>query len=257
MKTSILFVLLTIVFTTGPGSKRVSWDEHNLKGKVKSYTQKTYSASEKFGVWEAGELKDMHYMYKFNPEGMCTEFCMYQRDDLKLKTIYEYRKGRPYERRTYDQNDRLVGRVVPTYRNGKIVEDTHYDDDGTFLYKRVFNHLSDNEIEYIAIGEKGGNSVSKASYLYDGRKLLKSSLRYSDGDLNWGYTTLYEYDSNGNLSKQTLRDGSDTTFVTTLCLTADTIGNCLKTLVLSSERSDNELGSTSNTIIISEYEYYK
>ncbi|MDR0419255.1 MAG: hypothetical protein LBH34_03480 [Prevotellaceae bacterium] len=87
------------------------------------------------------------------------------------------------------------------YRNGKIAEDNHSDDDRTFLYKCIFNHLSDNEIEYITTGEKGGNSVSKAGYLYDGKKLLKSTLKYPDGDLNWGNTTLSEYDSNGNLSK--------------------------------------------------------
>ena len=167
--------------------KKNDLTEENLKGKVKSITENTYEAVEKFGQIEKGDvLVDSSAVYTddghfkiYNEKGNKIEENYYNSNGrLYSKTTYKYdEKGNMIEDNFYDSNDgSLIYKNTYKYdEKGNKIEEYHYDEDGKFNYKYTYKY------------DEKGNNIEKNNY-------------DSNGRLDSKYT--YEYDKNNNWTQR-------------------------------------------------------
>ncbi|MCD8408896.1 hypothetical protein [Tenacibaculum finnmarkense] len=98
-KLSLLIIVLLTAFSCNNQKKeKTDLTKENLKGKVKSYTEISYKAIERFGTIEKGErLKSIQI--KYNNKGNKIETSYYSLDgSLSSKHIYKYdNKGNKIE----------------------------------------------------------------------------------------------------------------------------------------------------------------
>ena len=167
--------------------KKNDLTEENLKGKVKSITENTYEAVNKFGQIEKGDiLVDSSAVYT---------------DDGHFKIYNE--KGNKIEENYYNSNGRLYSKTTYKYdEKGNMIEDNFYDsDDGSLIYKNTYKYdEKGNKIEEYHYDEDGKFNY-KYTYKYDekGNNIEKNNYD-SNGRLDSKYT--YEYDKNNNWTQR-------------------------------------------------------
>ena len=167
--------------------KKNDLTEENLKGKVKSITENTYEAVNKFGQIEKGDIlvdssavytDDGHFKI-YNEKGNKIEENYYNSNgSLIYKNTYKYdEKGNMIEDNFYDSNDgSLIYKNTYKYdEKGNKIEEYHYDEDGKFNYKYTYKY------------DEKGNNIEKNNY-------------DSNGKLDSKYT--YEYDKNNNWTQR-------------------------------------------------------
>ena len=123
----IILVILSVLclVSCNQSEKKNDLTEENLKGKVKSITENTYEAVDKFGQIEKGDvLVDSSAVYTddgrfkiYNEKGNKIEENYYNSNgSLIYKTTYKYdEKGNNIEKNNYDSNGRLDSKYTYEY----------------------------------------------------------------------------------------------------------------------------------------------
>ena len=182
----IILVILSVLclVSCNQSEKKNDLTEENLKGKVKSITENTYEAVDKFGQIEKGDvLVDSSAVYT---------------DDGHFKIYNE--KGNKIEENYYNSNGRLYSKTTYKYdENGNIIEKNGHNYDGsykiTYKYDEKGNNIEQNNYKY------DGSFLYKYTYKYDekGNNIEKNNYD-SNGRLDSKYT--YEYDKNNNWTQR-------------------------------------------------------
>ena len=188
MEKIILAILSVLCLVScNQSEKKNDLTEENLKGKVKSITENTYEAVDKFGQIEKGDvLVDSSAVYTddghfkiYNEKGNKIEENYYNSNgSLIYKNTYKYdEKGNIIEENYYNSNGRLYSKTTYKYdEKGNMIEDNFYDsDDGSLIYKNTYKY------------DEKGNNIEKNNY-------------DSNGRLDSKYT--YEYDKNNNWTQR-------------------------------------------------------
>ena len=158
MKKIILATLSVLCLVScNQSEKKNDLTEENLKGKVKSITENTYEAVDKFGQIEKGDvLVDSSAVYT---------------DDGHFKIYNE--KGNKIEENYYNSNGSLIYKNTYKYdEKGNKIEEYHYDEDGKFNYKYTYKY------------DEKGNNIEKNNYDSNGRLDSKYTYEY-DKNNNW------------------------------------------------------------------------
>ena len=225
----IILVILSVLclVSCNQSEKKNDLTEENLKGKVKSITENTYEAVDKFGQIEKGDvLVDSSAVYTddgrfkiYNEKGNKIEENYYNSNgSLIYKNTYKYdEKGNKIEENYYNSNGRLYSKTTYKYdEKGNMIEDNFYDsDDGSLIYKNTYKYdEKGNKIEEYHYDEDGKFNY-KTTYKYDekGNKIEYNDYD-SDGRLNSKTTYKYEYDKNNNWTQQVIYANNKPTQIT-------------------------------------------
>ena len=135
----IILVILSVLclVSCNQSEKKNDLTEENLKGKVKSITENTYEAVDKFGQIEKGDiLVDSSAVYT---------------DDGHFKIYNE--KGNKIEENYYNSNGRLYSKTTYKYdEKGNNIEKNNYDSNGRLDSKHTYEYDKNNNwtqrIEY-------------------------------------------------------------------------------------------------------------
>ena len=182
----IILVILSVLYlvSCNQSEKKNDLTEENLKGKVKSITENTYEAVDKFGQIEKGNvLVDSSAVYTddgrfkiYNEKGNKIEENYYNSNgSLIYKNTYKYdEKGNKIEENYYNSNGRLYSKTTYKYdEKGNMIEDNFYDsDDGSLIYKNTYKY------------DEKGNNIEKNNYDSNGRLDSKHTYEY-DKNNNW------------------------------------------------------------------------
>ena len=182
----IILVILSVLclVSCNQSEKKNDLTEENLKGKVKSITENTYEAVDKFGQIEKGNvLVDSSAVYTddgrfkiYNEKGNKIEENYYNSNGrLIYKNTYKYdEKGNIIEENYYNSNGRLYSKATYKYdEKGNMIEDNFYDsDNGSLIYKNTYKY------------DEKGNNIEKNNYDSNGRLDSKHTYEY-DKNNNW------------------------------------------------------------------------
>ena len=159
MKKLILLLFIPLVFACSDDKKK-DLDEMNLKGKVKSLKETSYSAVEKFGEPVKDEFTSQTESF-FNEDGFYKEYNFFNKS------------GELTEKQKYKSDD-----------DGNIVESNWYDADGELLSKSKYKYDDDGNIVESNRYDKDGELLSKWKYKYekfDKNKNWLTKISYEDG----------------------------------------------------------------------------
>ena len=182
--TLAIVTLTSLVYSQGhPTHLKNGWEEANLKGKVKSFTESKYGAEDRFGEIQKKE------------------------SSLYSKETYKYDdKGNEIEENTYNADGSLF--FVPVFqeivKNHESLSSTiiiKYDDKGNRIEENIYKVIKGDSINGQVVG--GGVSNYTITYKYDdkGNKIEAIWCR-SDGSLFEKETYKYEFDEKGNWIKK-------------------------------------------------------
>ena len=213
MKRLLVLLLIPLVFACSSDNKKNDLDQLNLKGKVKSLKETTYSAVEKFGepvrdvflthnkhffdevgfykksevFSESGRLK---YNWKYNyDDGILIESIGYDNGVPLRKIKYKFDGyGNNIEENVYEIGGELMARVKYEYdKAGKIIESNIYKED---------EYKEDESIEKLKFKyDNDGNVIEESGYNEDGELFYKWNFKYEN------------FDSNNNWLKSIAQDG--------------------------------------------------
>ncbi len=231
----LVWVLLTLLigFTSCEKKKKTDWEKYNLKGRVKSFTNFTYKAIEKFGEVQKGERVENYFQnfeQFYNKKGFLQKQNSYYYNSLYEENILVYdKKGTKIETNIYNSIGKLKSKNI--YKNdtkGNIIEEDEYSDikgslkqkniykydkDANLIEHTIYNHKNELETKFILKYNKALIEISnyfsdgslnwKNTYKYDNREnVMELNVYKFDGSLDYKYTYKYKYDKNGNWIKQ-------------------------------------------------------
>lgn len=194
---TILIIFISFLACNLNNQKENDIRQMNLNGKIKSITENSYYAVEKFGEIVKGEKKinflnkENHYLL-FNENGYLVE----EKNDLVVyKAINKYNENNQLiENKTYSEEGDLTGKTINLYNNeGNLIESNQYYED-KLIHKGKFNY-NDNIREINYYDEKGKLDL-KQKNIYKNKKLIENRSYDSDGNLT--FLTKYIYDHSGN-----------------------------------------------------------
>ena len=200
-----------------------------FEGNVKSYSQTDFSISSKFGNFlRTPKLKVVHVFDQKGNEVESTEYtprdvlinkivstydknnnlieqkCINDESEIVWKNVISYKNGKKVDISEYDNNNNLKTRTIFTYKSDSVCDESLYDSDGALISKVIFKKEPNKETistyfsngsldteEIITYSENGSiESVVRFSSLFDG--LETDIFRYTDGKL----TEITTYDEN-------------------------------------------------------------
>ena len=218
MKKIKLFILLmNISFLIFGQNNDLS--SYNLQGKVKSMSDYSYEAVDKFGIIGKGKYDrefpfSRDYIVLFNLQGKIIEVVEYRGDKTKIDRKFLYK---------YDSNDNLViidryfgsGRLYSKEKykynnNGKLTKISFFNSSGNLEALTNYKYDSKgNRIEEILerLRSPGENKPRTYKYNYDSSgNRIEETYHYSG---NLGNKTIYKYDRDGNMIEETMYDYSN------------------------------------------------
>ena len=199
-----------------------------LKGNVKNYFERLYEVEKKFGKWEMGSMASYgHNRVTFDENGLYQEFEYY----------------------IYDMD--LIGKLIPIRENGKVLEEIYYDENGYPKSKTTIKHISKNEVDFESFDSEGKKNSYGKTIRKNGNIINQFSTTIRSNVEDEKYTTLFEYDKDGNLisRKQTNQKGEIVVHLRFEYLEFDEKKNWTKRLIY--EKDDKP-----ENIAIREIEYY-
>ena len=141
MKKIILATLSVLCLVSCNQSEKTNdLTEENLKGKVKSITENTYEAVEKFGQIEK-DITISSYFHIYNEKGNKIEENRYNSDGrLDYKSTDKYdEKGNKIEINYYDSDGRLDYKSTYKYdEKGNNIEGNYYNSNGRLWFKHTY-----------------------------------------------------------------------------------------------------------------------
>lgn len=205
-------------------AQETGWDHYELKGKVKTYTVITYTATGAKDALQKGE-EQARMTVTFNDSG----YRVMEREtsaQMVRETVFDG-EGRKIETKVKRANAEIAYREILQYGNdGNMIEKTEYGDGGTLLFKTVYQYDgkgnkieeqafdSDNQpdiktvfkyddhgncLEYTEIFPDGG--FNKRSYTYDSQHNQTAAYRYGqDGEVT--AKRVFSYDARNNLIEE-------------------------------------------------------
>ena len=242
IRLTLLATCLFLLVGCSPYEKKNDLLSENLKGKVESYSEYTYTAVEKFGETVKGEMTaatirtyntagNLTEVNHYDDDGSLERKWKFKYDDNGIRTegnLYKY-DGTLLTKWDYDYDDkgnrtaanRIAGNRYELQTNTERAEYTyddkgyrtglnHYDSDGTLLLKWEYKHDGKGNQTEADLHAYGGAFYSKIKYnKYDDKGNYTEKSRYnSDGALLSTDTYVYTYDSKGNwLKRITYEDG--------------------------------------------------
>jgi len=177
-KLVLVLVILFSINSSFSQKKENDWKKGNLKGKVKSYTDLSYTV-------EDGTLKKV----KKNNGGEA------------YKGVYQYdNKGNLTELIYFDENEKIILKKTCKYNEkGNIIESIYFDPltstNTTELYK-----YDDKENMIESISSSSNNShTDKTIYTYNKEGNMIGIAVNSNENGSFEYRLAYEYDEKGNI----------------------------------------------------------
>lgn len=234
------FCFFTLSTFAQAPKKQSDLESDNVKGNVKSITQKYYEAEEKDGkdtIGEPYESTDRNYVIHYNEKGYITWATFYKtRATLDYRYTFKYdNAGNRIEETWFDSDNALDYRITRKFSNmGHLLELKKYTDT-TATYTEKYVYLPDpsgnptktslydeNDVlltvtnsTYDGFGNRiqddnfdgKGKALGKVIYTYDSRRLKTSEETYSaDGNIMTKKKFIYEY--RGKLSQQQVYDNN-------------------------------------------------
>lgn len=211
---AFLIVLFISTSSCSLNKKDNDWAEENLRGKVKSLSEISYKAVEKFGEIKTGNRErdswsENDRLIIFDQKGNKIEENIYASDgNLRKKYTFEYDNlgnlskknrynfdGSLYEKHTYEYDDK-----------GNLVIDNSYWSDGSLKIKLTYKYDNIGNVIKEQKYRSDGTLLKKYRYQYDNKgNLVKKNRHESDGIIIirpsqttiWMWT--YKYDDKGNI----------------------------------------------------------
>lgn len=174
-----IFVLSIAMLFGSCVHQKISYDDSNLRGRIKSIDEKHFTAVKNNGKWENKKAtKEGDNKVFFDENGRCvsTEF-LRENGNLRAKMLYKYENDRLKEKHFQDEKGRLVYKILYYPQNKEIVEYAIHNNKGL--------KTEDGKLFY-----KKGLLVKKENTIYDKKSSIESIV----------FTN--EYDKRGALLKQ-------------------------------------------------------
>lgn len=199
-------MVLLAIPSCNSSKKENDWDKNDIKGKVKSITEISYEAKDRFGKIEKISRKRKYdfiydYQKKYDIEGYMIENKEFNSDgSLKSKIIYKYDDmGKLIEGNENNSDGSFLKCYINIYNDkGVIIETNYYNTIGnietkyTYKYDKRGNKIETNEYN------SDGNIETKYIYKYDDKGNKVEENKYnSDGILKTKY--IFKYDNKGYL----------------------------------------------------------
>jgi hypothetical protein len=190
-----------LVISCSNENVRNSLAEQNLKGKVRSLTETTYSVDDSGKINDSNFIEEVYYQY--NTRGNTVEELHYWPDSVSDLITFKYDlKGRKVEKRWKDSNDYID--EVTTFRydkKGNNIERRRSETDGSLLKKAAFKYDAfGNKTEEVNISfddstherktfryDKDNNMIEEFSYISDDSVVHQYRYKYLEFDPagNW------------------------------------------------------------------------
>ena len=212
MKNKTLFILALAAITfawmscTGSKKAKTDWDMYDLKGKVKTVTEKKYKARQAFGELTKDELsytetisftKDGKFEHSYSSYYFSDEHSEYE-------SFFTYSDKKSIQEQY--RNDDFTGKIITVYTDwGDKESETSYDESGDQTWLTEYTY--DNDHRLIERNDYYGRELNsrEKNFKYNEQGLVKSSKSYnSRGELS--ETNYYEYDDKGRMLENTVED---------------------------------------------------
>lgn len=212
MKNKTLFILALAAITfawmscTGSQKPQTDWDAYQLKGKVKTLTNKRYKAREAFGEITKDELSSSEVI-SFTKDGKIEHSLStyyYADEKAEYEYFYTYTDKKSIVEEYY--NDDFSGKSITFYTDwGAKQSEMSYDDSGDETWKVEYTYDDKHRlIERNFYYDKELSGRDK-NYKYTEKGLLKSYKSYNnEGQLT--ETSYYEYDEKGRETECTVEN---------------------------------------------------
>ena len=229
MKThfALLIFLFSTFLATAQPSERLSLNDFNLKGKVKSITEKQYrtkkngkadsaafeetiySFNEK-GLLEQSESKNSgSKYYKYDENGQPTSMIFEGVDSYALKYVYEEDQKTRWQLCYWQSgHGAKIGNLQYLYlyikdNSGRLVEYAKYNSTRSlFNFKEVYTYNTKNQVEEMKNYVLSGRLSQRYTYIYDKNNNTTEIKEYNytniDNELNSTVNFEYKYDSDNN-----------------------------------------------------------
>ena len=199
---SFIAVILAVVFFNIRNNKLENrdWVKDNLRGKVESITETSYSID-----YSSNEIKKGNKMgtstIAYNKKGFKTESNSYYSNG-EQETIRTFENGKLIEENYYNYDGRLMSKKSFKYDNkGNLIEVNRHDRNDSIRVSKANEYdKKGNLIEEINY-DSDGNVSERINYRYDSRGNLIEQLKY-DVYRNQTYEDTYQYDIKGNMTEQ-------------------------------------------------------
>lgn len=233
MKThfAILIFLFSTLLSTAQSSEKLSLSDFNLKGKVKSITEKQYR-TKKNGKVEAAALEEIVYsfnekgllelwefkddqdnsgakIYHYDENGRATTMIFERFESYSLNYVYE-QKGKTLWQNCYWRSGHgakigsLYSKFMYTKDNSnRLVEYAlYYDTKTDFNFKEVYTYNTTNLVEEMKNYGLSGTLTHRYTYIYDKNNNLVGQKEYKyiykENELSSTAKFEYKYDSDNN-----------------------------------------------------------
>jgi len=227
MKSALIFVFVCLIAVSSNAQKEFNRKDNKLKGNVKTVTENSYNAVEKFGKLTKGDIiTNKQLCYKYDKAGKLIEEDYYNSDKngsgKKCYKIYIYNsKGQIQEAYVYNierpvtdngsyrddtetqhlLNEHLVSKSVYTLNSqGKIIEEAIYGPGGELQGKNI--NKTNAQGKTIEEAEYNANGALKKTYTYKYNSAGKK-IQSECSDKN-GLKQIEKYDANGNNTEHIL-----------------------------------------------------
>lgn len=196
---AVKLLMILSLFNCTTNKIETGWKEYKLNGKVKSFTEITYDAIEKFGKIEKGDKRKSFIVVgdlrmDSDQMGWLMEWMVgdnvsvrFDEKGNKIKENHYYSDEKLKWAETYEYDDE--GRMIESYYHS---ERNNFDTKSFFIYDNKRNKIEEN------CYESDGSLVVKFLYKYDSKGRLEVEKEYSsNGSLD--YENIYKYENNGRL----------------------------------------------------------
>jgi len=224
---TILSFLFSFSLVTAQPSERLSLSDFNLKGKVKSITEKQYR-TKKNGKAEAAAFEEITYSfnekglleqwesknsgskyYKYDENGRATSMIFEGVESYALKYVYE-EDAKTRWQLCYWQSGHgaRIGNLQYQYlfikdNSGRLAEYAKYNSTRTiFNFKEVYTYNTKNQVEEIKNYVLSGKLSQRYTFIYDNNNNTMEIKEYNytniENELNSTAKFEYKYDSDNN-----------------------------------------------------------
>jgi hypothetical protein len=217
----ILVLIFWYISFKASAQKNTFFEEYGLYGKVKSYTEVSFSAIDTLGKIIEGKKsrssmfgQEIEYTVHsvFDSNGLKIEEISFSLDrSIFEKNIFKYNQaGKNMETQMVDPNGSLISKGVYVYnKNGALTGYFNYTSTGTIADSVIFKNNSKNEMIEKAWYYGDGHLAERNSYVLDKIGQIIEKKMYNS-DSTFLEKTIFIYDLKGNNIEKTLYkpDGS-------------------------------------------------
>ncbi len=236
-----LLFLLTFSITGNLQAQKTGWDTYELKGKIKSLSQREYKFIEKDKKGKrVGSYID-NFDILFNKEGYEIKKDEFNHFEGKLyrRCTFKYdNKGYKVEKRCYLFTTNMYEKETYKYDdNGNMIESNEYNRNGSLEFRKTYKY-DDNKNVIELYQYKNKSLFAKVIYKYNNEGELIEFNTFTDNGSLLDKVN-YKYDSNGNLIEELHSDNKNYNSKETYKYELDKNGNWIKKITFKyKDKSD-------------------